>query len=167
MEAYDPYISYFLLDESVAPVLMTRGNTTDFLYLVSDSEEIRIFPLAGDRFYTETGVLIEGQRDQIGQVKGLHWLTLEGKTSFYRRAFLYEEDEITFHSGDPMLAGSLLRPSTPGPYPVLVFVHGSGRESRERYRRYAAYFARLFSSFHSATSVMGWESLKLPYWPWE
>ena len=113
MEAYDPYISYFLLDESVAPVLMTRGNTTDFLYLVSDSEEIRIFPLAGDRFYTETGVLIEGQRDQIGQVKGLHWLTLEGKTSFYRRAFLYEEDEITFHSGDPMLAGSLLRPSTP------------------------------------------------------
>jgi pimeloyl-ACP methyl ester carboxylesterase len=142
MEEYDPYISYYRPDDSGPPVLMTRGNTTDFLYLFTAPEEIRLFPLAGDRFYTETGVLIEGQREQMGQVMGLRWLMPAGRTTLYRRVSLYEEDEIAFRSQGLTLVGSLLRPPTPGPYPAVVFVHGSGPESRERYRRYAAYLAR-------------------------
>ncbi|UCC99654.1 MAG: alpha/beta fold hydrolase, partial [Phycisphaerales bacterium] len=142
IEAYDTYISYYRPDENVSPVLMERGNTTEFLYIFFDPEEIRIFPLAGDRFYTETGDLIEGQRDQIGQVEGLRWLTPAGRTTLYKRVSLYEEDEIAFRSGDLTLVGSLLRPTNPGPYPAVAFVHGSGSESRERYRRYAAYLAR-------------------------
>jgi len=142
MEAYAPYIGYYHPDKSVPPVLMTRGNKTDFLYIFSAPEEIRFFPLSGDRFYTETGVIIEGQRDQIGQVKGLQWQKPTGRTTLYKRVTLYEEDEIAFRSDDLTLVGSLLRPLTSGPYPVVVFVHGSGPESRERYRSYAAYLAR-------------------------
>jgi dipeptidyl aminopeptidase/acylaminoacyl peptidase len=40
-------------------------------------------------------------------------------------------DEITFQNGATRLAGTLLRPSAPGPYPAVVLVHGSGPEDRD------------------------------------
>ena len=42
----------------------------------------------------------------------------------------YRREEVTFRNGDVMLAGTLLRPRTPGLHPGIVFLHGSGPESR-------------------------------------
>ena len=42
----------------------------------------------------------------------------------------YRRDEITFRNGDVVLSGTLLRPSTSGLHPGIVFLHGSGPESR-------------------------------------
>jgi uncharacterized protein len=42
----------------------------------------------------------------------------------------YRRENITFHNGSVVLAGTMLRPNSPGPHPGIVFVHGSGPESR-------------------------------------
>jgi len=43
----------------------------------------------------------------------------------------YTREAVTCHSGDVMLAGTLLVPSGNGPHPAVVFVHGSGSETRD------------------------------------
>jgi len=40
------------------------------------------------------------------------------------------EREVTFHNGDLALAGTLYLPEGTGPFPAVVFVHGSGPEER-------------------------------------
>jgi uncharacterized protein len=42
----------------------------------------------------------------------------------------YRREDITFRSGEAVLSGTLLVPRTPGLHPGVVFVHGSGAESR-------------------------------------
>jgi dienelactone hydrolase len=38
--------------------------------------------------------------------------------------------DVTFADGNVRLAGTLLEPQTPGPHPAVLFLHGSGPESR-------------------------------------
>lgn len=61
----------------------------------------------------------------------IHWTDAAGGTVAGGRARLRER-EIRFESDGVMLAGAVILPadSVPGPYPALVFVHGSGRLSR-------------------------------------
>lgn len=42
----------------------------------------------------------------------------------------YRREDVTFRNGDVVLAGTLLRPRTSGAHPGIVFLHGSGPESR-------------------------------------
>ncbi|HSR67351.1 MAG TPA: prolyl oligopeptidase family serine peptidase [Acidobacteriota bacterium] len=46
-------------------------------------------------------------------------------------------DDITFESGDAVLAGDLILPEGSGPFPAVVAVHGSGRSTRRVMRRVA------------------------------
>ncbi len=52
------------------------------------------------------------------------------------------EEEVTFANGAVTLAGTLILPGTAGPYPAVVFVHGSGAEGRWASRFLAIHFAR-------------------------
>jgi pimeloyl-ACP methyl ester carboxylesterase len=56
------------------------------------------------------------------------------------------EEEVTFRNGRVTLAGSLLTPSTGGPHPAAVLVHGSGPQDRNGdlglLRFHAEHFAR-------------------------
>jgi uncharacterized protein len=54
----------------------------------------------------------------------------------------YRHEEVTFRNGDITLAGTLTLPSSDGPHPAVIFIHGSGPDSRENYRFYADLFAR-------------------------
>lgn len=54
----------------------------------------------------------------------------------------YRQEEVTFRNGDVILAGTLILPSGNGPHPAVVFIHGSGPDSRENYRFYTDLFAR-------------------------
>jgi pimeloyl-ACP methyl ester carboxylesterase len=54
----------------------------------------------------------------------------------------YRQEEVTFRNGDVTLAGTLTLPSGNEPHPAVVFIHGSGPDSRENYRFYADLFAR-------------------------
>ena len=40
------------------------------------------------------------------------------------------EEPVSFQNEDVRLAGSLILPAGPGPYPAVVFLHGSGAEAR-------------------------------------
>lgn len=42
----------------------------------------------------------------------------------------YRREDITFRNGDVVLSGTLLRPRAAGMHPGIVFLHGSGPESR-------------------------------------
>ncbi len=53
----------------------------------------------------------------------------------------YRHEEVVFRNEDVSLAGTLTLPSGTGPYPAVVFIHGSGPDSRENYRFYADLFA--------------------------
>ncbi len=55
----------------------------------------------------------------------------------------YAAEDVTFHNGSVVLAGSLYVPSTPGRHPAIVFLQGSGPEIRWGANRFwADYFAR-------------------------
>ncbi len=69
---------------------------------------------------------------------------LPAKTA--KKAALYREERVSFRNGDITLAGTLLIPSTRGPHPAAVFLHGSGPQDRNGYvsliRLTADHFAR-------------------------
>jgi dipeptidyl aminopeptidase/acylaminoacyl peptidase len=54
----------------------------------------------------------------------------------------YRQEEVSFRSGDVTLSGTLYTPSGSGLHPAVIFIHGSGPDSREQYRFYADLFAR-------------------------
>lgn len=51
-------------------------------------------------------------------------------------------EEVRFQNGEVTLAGTLYVPSGTGPHPAVIFIHGSGDDSRETYRYYADILAR-------------------------
>ena len=59
-----------------------------------------------------------------------------------RDARPYKQEEVRFQDDDAILAGTLFVPSRKGPHPAIVFLHGSGPQTRESYLRY---FADLFA----------------------
>jgi pimeloyl-ACP methyl ester carboxylesterase len=54
----------------------------------------------------------------------------------------YREEDITFANGNVNLEGSLLLPTTPGPHPAVVLIHGSSTPDRDDFRFYADLFVR-------------------------
>jgi dipeptidyl aminopeptidase/acylaminoacyl peptidase len=54
----------------------------------------------------------------------------------------YRQKELSFQNGDVTLAGTLYIPSGGGTHPAIIFIHGSGPDSREQYRFYADLFTR-------------------------
>ena len=49
--------------------------------------------------------------------------------------------DVRFSNGDVTLSGTLVLPKTDGPHPAVVFIHGSGRNTREHLRSFADKFA--------------------------
>jgi pimeloyl-ACP methyl ester carboxylesterase len=56
--------------------------------------------------------------------------------------FTYRETPVTFQSGEVTLRGTLFAPREDGVHPGIVFVHGSGRETRSGFFYLAKLFAR-------------------------
>lgn len=54
----------------------------------------------------------------------------------------FREEEVAFKNGDVTLAGSLILPLAKKSFPVVVFTHGSGAETRAPSRSLALRFAR-------------------------
>lgn len=49
----------------------------------------------------------------------------------------FYEENVTYKSGDINLAGTLIKPNKNGTYPAVVFIHGSGKMTRETMRNRA------------------------------
>jgi pimeloyl-ACP methyl ester carboxylesterase len=63
---------------------------------------------------------------------------------------LFSQEEVRFVNGDVALAGTVFVPNRPGRHPAVVFLHGSGPQTRESYLRF---FAARFAEQGFATLV--------------
>jgi len=60
-----------------------------------------------------------------------------------KRDVRYTREDVVFPSGNIKLAGTLFLPLKKGPHPAVVFLHGSGPQTRESYlKHFADLFAR-------------------------
>jgi uncharacterized protein len=66
---------------------------------------------------------------------------LSGQTQALQN--LFSEQEVSFRNGDVVLAGTLFVPDGKGPFPTIVFLHGSGPSTREGAKSYARDYATL------------------------
>jgi dipeptidyl aminopeptidase/acylaminoacyl peptidase len=73
---------------------------------------------------------------------GLTILLIALAVGFFLWLGLPRQEEVRFQNGDITLAGTLYTPSSKGSHPAIIFIHGSGDDSREAYRFYANLLAK-------------------------
>lgn len=131
-------------------VLLVAPSGDSLIYVDYDSGRTgALYPIGRDRFVggptVATGypvaIDITFTRDSAG-VGTSAALVRRGKTVQAARVHLYDQEELSFASDGVTIAGTLLRPSTPGPHPALVMIHGSGAVTRDALRPFADHFAR-------------------------
>lgn len=89
-------------------------------------------PVSQIRFqsFLDTSVYIRYDVQANGDVKGLWW-EQSGQTPVYARKKAYHSvQQVAFQNGDVHLAGELYLPLTEGPHPLIIQVHGSGKQKR-------------------------------------
>ena len=96
--------------------------------------------------FSPTAFQIKFTRNKRGEVLGLILKEAGRPDRFAKKARFYTEKEVTFQNGEVTLAGKLLLPSTTGPHPAAIFLHGSGPQDRNgersEIRWVADHFAR-------------------------
>ena len=98
--------------------------------------------------FTPAELQIIFDRNTRGEVTSLSVTEAGAATRVAKKASFYKEEQVSFRSngGEATLAGTLLIPSTEGPHPAVVFLHGSGPQDRNGYtsliRIAADHFAR-------------------------
>ncbi len=93
---------------------------------------------AGRAWFSHDSVAYRVRFDETSRpARSLTWIE-GGRTLTGRRAPMVER-EVTIRNGEIVLAGTLILPPGPGRHPVLVYVSGSGPETR-RIPRYVADF---------------------------
>jgi len=80
-------------------------------------------------------------RDAANRVQRVD-LERRGKTVQAVRKEFYSEVPVRYGHDDVSISGSLLLPSTAGPHPAIVMIHGSGAVTRDALRPFADHFAR-------------------------
>lgn len=90
------------------------------------------YPVAVDLTFERAG---DGVASTVTVVRG-------GKRVSARRTTFYTQEDVEFASTGVTIAGTLLRPVSPGPHPALVMIHGSGAVARDALRPFADHFAR-------------------------
>lgn len=133
-------------------VIDSFPDTPDTLWVtdVKSGEARAIFPRSETQFTggpalrvvspTRKTLTFRGDRVQGGGHGGVHVIDLDVKgrqTGTFATRVPIRQEEVTFKNGDVTLAGTLLLPAAKGQRnakrPALVFVHGSGAQSREMY----------------------------------
>jgi dienelactone hydrolase len=57
-----------------------------------------------------------------------------------KEPLFFIEEELKYNSDGAKISGTLIKPNGPGPFPVIIFVHGSGKMTRETMRSGANMF---------------------------
>ncbi len=100
-----------------------------------------LYPSTETNFYAGSGLWIPlptkaqviFRKDKQGNIESLTWNESGKEPKFAKRVSPYKEEEITFKNGDIELSGSLVIPSTKGPHPAVILVHGSGPVTQDFY----------------------------------
>jgi uncharacterized protein len=150
---YDPYLGTYKLASNE---LIVIGRTERRLYFYEPrTGRVRgLNQLSETSFTAGPSLLIFSPKEfQItfikngaGEVSELLFKQTGAPERTARKAGLYLEEKVAFHNEDVTLAGTLLNPTTKGPHPAVILLHGSGAQDRNGYlsiMRFAAdHFAR-------------------------
>jgi len=153
-KVYDPYLGAYQLPSNE---LIVIGRTERRLYLHEPrTGRVRGLELvSGSSFRAGPSLLIFSpaelqitfNKNRNGTVASLTLKETGAPARVARKALLYREEQVHFgFTNGVMLAGTLLTPTTKGPHPAVVLLHGSGQQDRNGYlsvMRFAAdHFAR-------------------------
>lgn len=139
---YSECIGNYRLESDGTILFFGRSGMSDYLYYSVERRRVRIYPLSENTFFSVAGETITFVRDEHGDVTGLIWHQEGSPDTPAQRVQLHREEEVRFQNGDVTLSGTLMIPPTDGPHPAVVFVQGSGAETREHRRGLADRFAR-------------------------
>jgi pimeloyl-ACP methyl ester carboxylesterase len=132
-------------------VVLITPSSGSLLYLDHEANRIGVLYAIGDNTFVSGPSLVSGfpieltvsfERDETGAVIALNWQPTGAKAQRAPKESFYATEPVGFNNGDVHLAGTLLRPLTPGPHPAVVMLHGSGPATRETLQPFADVFAR-------------------------
>ena len=125
--------------EPGACVLLTYaadGNLA-FVSLEGDPTLQRFELIEPDRFVWSPGQEERGRdvrlvRGEASEVTALEWMDESNEPRLAPRCDgPYEPRDASYANGDVALSGTLFVPTTPGPHPAAVIIHGSGTSHRD------------------------------------
>ena len=145
--------SYRLPDGSVVGINPFSGDSGPVAPLFTDytNGTIRtLLPLGGDRFgmgpslgaQSPTERIVRVVRDSSGTITGIG-LQRPNEDEVLATRLPVEARDISFSSEDATLAGTLLLPTTRGPHPAIILLHGSGQLARFSFGPYPRFFSSL------------------------
>jgi pimeloyl-ACP methyl ester carboxylesterase len=110
----------------------------------------RLFPVAKNRFVMGPGfnigtpaeLTLTFVNDEQGEVKGVSIRDVRGVEQFAHKVPL-RQARVSFQNGNAKLDGTLFIPSTKGPHPAIVLLHGSGPLTRYSFGPYPHFFTSL------------------------
>ncbi|MEB8346761.1 alpha/beta hydrolase [Flavobacteriaceae bacterium KMM 6898] len=73
---------------------------------------------------------IEFKINKKKTVEGMWWTNEKGEKKYAKKEISPIVHKVNFDNGDIALAGELILPKGEGPFPVIINVHGSGRQDR-------------------------------------
>jgi pimeloyl-ACP methyl ester carboxylesterase len=134
-------IDRFITDNGTAAMLISDYST---------GVVRRLFPVTQTRFVMGPGfntaapveLTLTFVKDKQGTVKGVSLSNAQGLVQFAQRVPLRQE-RVSFQNGDANLDGTLLMPSTKGPHPAIILLHGSGPLTRYSFGPYPHFFTSL------------------------
>ena len=85
---------------------------------------------------------VQFQMDGQGTAQGLT-LQPTGGAAIVAARVPSRDEEVVFRHGDVSLAGTFIVPSTPGPHPAIVLLHGSGPLTRHSFGPWPRFFNAL------------------------
>lgn len=110
------------------PEYLVYGSKTDVA--VADGN-LEITP----RMLPDATITLQRQGDRmVGQCEGFWKVTSDAALDRVRdRPVVYVEEELSFTNGNVTLAGTFLAPPGEGPFPTIVWTHGSGPDDRQTF----------------------------------
>jgi pimeloyl-ACP methyl ester carboxylesterase len=105
----------------------TRSGRFGILY---PSSEVTFFSGSSAFAPFPTDIRLMFVKDEKGEATRLIWQMGDSVPISAPRVKLYEEEEVKFQNGTVTLSGTLVKPSSRGPHPAVVLIHGSGGQGR-------------------------------------
>lgn len=150
------YMGIYQLDDG-SEIMIGIAPTSDQIacYDRATGRISALFPTQADQFSCGPALFVaepaEAQftfvRDDQHEISGVFWQRGELPAEHARKIKLVYE-EVRFQNGDVTLAGTLIKPTTAGPHPAIVMIHGSGIQGRPHMRPVADFLA------HSGIAVL-------------
>lgn len=97
---------------------------------------------SGNKDASAVDVSIRFTKAEDGEVAGLVLQEADGSESFAERVAMKSE-EISFEGDAARLAGTLIVPTTEGPHPAIILLHGSAPLTRYSFGPYPHFFTSL------------------------